>query len=490
MKKFTKHNGTNDITDGYADTGTASDGDVVDYQIVSTLPSITSASTYLTCYTFADTLSKGITYNKHDVVLEFFTDAACTDPVARWAETDGKFTVTYSTTDTGESGMTIEMTADGLKEMNTAVYSDASMVNSGYSDCTLRITYAATVNSSADVVYGDNGNPNEVVLTWKRTSQNSYDTLKDDAKVFAYGLELTKLFSDGKGDFSKVQFIMQNKTDGYYVKANDPTNYVDVFLRKVQPEQLSVDYYPLMEGNLIRPSYYQNLETLAYRAKDNDIPLEVTVQNSGHDTTDGRYVSPSVQQLRWQMAVAMTYGASTLDHYIFTSHEETYAPMVDFNTLKPTELFENAKTVDLELRAWEDIYCSYRWLGSGKVDTAESNMMLLRLTKSLPQDQWGVLSNIESDGDVIFGIFENAYGENAYMITNAGSTTEIPGKDYLANFEINDANVCLQFNVENCHYLKVISGGESEYVKQSADGTFQLTIPAYDGVFVIPLVEN
>ena len=103
--------------------------------------------------------------------------------------------------------------------------------------------------------------------------------------------------------------------------------------------------------------------------------------------------------------------------------------------------------------------------------------MLLRLTKSLPQDQWGLLSNIESDGDVIFGIFENAYGENAYMITNAGSTTEIPGKDYLANFEINDANVCLQFNVENCHYLKVISGGESEYVKQSADGTFQFTIP-------------
>ena len=153
------------------------------------------------------------------MVLEFFTDAACTDPVAKWAETDGKFTVTYSNVDTGESQMTIAMTADGLKEMNTAVYSDASMVNSGYSDCTLRITYAATVNSSADVVYGDNGNSNEVVLTWKRTSQNSYDTLKDEAKVFTYGLELTKLFSDGKGDFSKVQFIMQNKTDGYYVKA-------------------------------------------------------------------------------------------------------------------------------------------------------------------------------------------------------------------------------------------------------------------------------
>lgn len=216
-----KHNGTSGITDGYAATGTASDGDIVDYQIISTLPSITSASTYLTAYTFVDTLSKGINYNKNDVVLEFFTDAACTDKIATWREGEGKFTITYSTADTGESKMTIEMTAEGLKEINTskAVYAESSMVNSGYSDCTLRITYAATVSSNADVVYGDNGNPNQVVLTWKRTSQDSYDTLKDAAKVYTYGLELTKLFSDGKGDFSKVQFIMQNKTDGYFVKA-------------------------------------------------------------------------------------------------------------------------------------------------------------------------------------------------------------------------------------------------------------------------------
>lgn len=137
-----KNEGSDSITDGYAQTGTASDGDVVDYQLISTLPSITSESTYLTCYTFVDTLSKGITYNKNDVVLEFFTDAACTDKIATWQEGEGKFTVTYSTTDAKESVMNIEMTPDGLKEMNTskAVYAEASMVNSGYSDCTLRIT--------------------------------------------------------------------------------------------------------------------------------------------------------------------------------------------------------------------------------------------------------------------------------------------------------------------------------------------------------------
>ena len=184
-----KHQGSaSSITDGYAHTGTASAGDTIDYQIISTLPSITSESTYLSCYTFVDTLSKGLTYNKGDVVLEFFTDDACTDSVAKWTEADGKFAVAYNTTDAGESVMTIEMTADGLTEINTskAVYSGASMVNSGYSDCTLRITYAAKMDSSKDLVFGDKGNDNKVVLTWKRSRQNYYGTLVDDCHVFSY----------------------------------------------------------------------------------------------------------------------------------------------------------------------------------------------------------------------------------------------------------------------------------------------------------------
>ena len=217
-----KNNGSStDITDGYAHTGTASAGDVIDYQIISTLPSITSESTYLTCYTFIDTLSKGLTYNKNDVVLEFFTDEACTDLVTTWKEADGYFTVTYGTTTAGESVMTIEMTSRGLAEINgsKAVYPGANMVNSGFSDCTLRITYQATMDSDNSVVFGDEGNPNDVVLTWKRSNTSYYDTLVDDAHVFTYGIELTKLFSDGQGDFANVEFIVHNDTDNYFVIA-------------------------------------------------------------------------------------------------------------------------------------------------------------------------------------------------------------------------------------------------------------------------------
>ena len=300
-----KHNGTSGITDGYAAAGTASDGDTVDYQIISTLPSITSASTYLTAYTFVDTLSKGITYNKNDVVLEFFSDAACTDKIATWREGEGKFTVTYSTADIGESKMTIEMTAEGLKEINTskAVYAESSMVNSGYSDCTLRITYAATVSSSADVVYGDNGNPNEVVLTWKRTSQDSYDTLKDAVKVYTYGLELTKVFSDGKGDFSKVQFVMQNKTDGYYLKAKlDETAGIYYVIDHVADKKDATRFVPVSgdgKGRIIVKGLEDDAYTITeiktsdgYTLLKNAITVVITRRdNTASATVDGNQVN-------------------------------------------------------------------------------------------------------------------------------------------------------------------------------------------------------
>ena len=217
-----KNNGsTTDITDGYAHTGTASSGDVIDYQIISTLPSITSEATYLTAYTFIDTLSAGITYNKNDVVLEFFTDEACTDLVTTWKEADGYFSVSYTPTANGGCAMTISMTSRGLAEINSskAVYPGASMVNSGFSDCTLRITYKATMDSDNSVVFGDSGNPNDVVLIWKRSNTSYYDTLVDDAHVYTYGIDLTKLFSDGKGNFANVEFIIHNDTDNYFVKA-------------------------------------------------------------------------------------------------------------------------------------------------------------------------------------------------------------------------------------------------------------------------------
>ena len=211
-----KNNGSlTDITDGYAHTATASVGDTVDYQIISTLPTITSKASALSGYTYVDTMSKGIRYNKNDVVIEFFKDAGCTDKITTWAEDSGKFTVAY---DDAQNIMTIRMTEAGLSEINeaTTVYTDS--VKRGYSDCTMRLTYAATL--TADAQMGDTDNPNEVVLTWKRTNTTYYDTLEDCCHVYTYGIDVLKQFSDNGGNLRNVKFKLHNDTDDCYIIAD------------------------------------------------------------------------------------------------------------------------------------------------------------------------------------------------------------------------------------------------------------------------------
>ena len=251
-----------DITDGYAHTATASVGDTVDYQIISSLPTITSKASALSEYTYVDTLSKGIKYNKNDVVIEFFEDAGCTDKITTWAENSGKFTVVY---DDMANTMTIRMTDTGLAEINEAatVYTDS--VKRGYSDCTMRLTYAAAL--TADAKMGDTDNPNEVVLTWKRTNTTYFDTLKDCCHVYTYGIDVLKQFSDNGGNMKNVKFRLHNDTDDVYVVADltDGVYYAKGFAAKKSD---ATAFIPNAQGHVVVKGLEDDTYSLTETATD------------------------------------------------------------------------------------------------------------------------------------------------------------------------------------------------------------------------------
>ena len=234
-----------DITDGYEHTASASIGDTVDYQIISTLPTITSKASSLSEYTYVDTMSRGIRYNKNDVVIEFFKGTGCTDKIATWDESSGKFAVAY---DDAANTMTIRMTDTGLSEINeaTTVYTDS--VKRGYSDCTMRITYAATL--TADAKMGDTDNPNEVVLTWKRTNTTYFDTLKDCCHVYTYGIDVLKQFSDNGGNLRNVKFRLHNDSDDCYIIAEqkDGVYYAKGFTSKKSD---ATTFVPNAQGHIV-----------------------------------------------------------------------------------------------------------------------------------------------------------------------------------------------------------------------------------------------
>lgn len=300
-----KNNGSAAVTDGYAETATASARDTVEYQILSTLPGITSAASYLSGYTFVDTLSKGLSYKKNDVKLEFFKEAACTNKIATWTAADEKFTVGYTAGDNGASVISIAMTAAGLNEINTssAVYTGESAVNSGYSDCTLRITYAAQVDSDNSLVLGSSGNPNSVTLTWKRSNASYYDTLTDEAAVYSFGLDVTKQFSDGRGDATKVEFLIQNSTDSRYLTGALNASEGVWYVTGVTADAANATHFkPTAAGKLTVKGVEDDSYTLTEVKTDSaytllKAPVQIVVSKNGTSVTatvDGKAVNMAV----------------------------------------------------------------------------------------------------------------------------------------------------------------------------------------------------
>lgn len=229
----------------YADTVTASTSEKLDYEFVSKLPHITSKATYLSTYTFDDTLAKGITYGKDAVVAIYDDESAMpstnvdnvkdSGALAVWDKTSDMFATTYDET---KNTMKVALTAKGLAEINTK-----------YSDKYIAVFYTADVKKDTSVVLGDAGNNNDVSLTWKRTSNDYYDILKDRAIVYVYGFNLTKTFSDGKGDATKVKFTAQNTSDNYYLTATG-ANGVYYVTGKVKTKAEATQFSPAKDGSL------------------------------------------------------------------------------------------------------------------------------------------------------------------------------------------------------------------------------------------------
>ena len=258
QKDTGKNGGSDAIDDGFDHNATGSTGDVMEYQILSTLPTITSKATSLQKYEFYDSISEGLSYNKplKDVKIEFFTDKDCTDKVATWTQEDGKFTVTYSSDD---RHMTIDVTEAGLAEINGDTENVNGSLYAGYSNYTARVTYTATLNADASVTFGEDGNDNKVVLTWKRTSSDYYDTLIDDCHLFTFGIDITKLFSDidsetaeETGMFKHVKFKVYNATDSYWLTADrNDAEGVYYVTGHVTEEADATIFYPITMGDAL-----------------------------------------------------------------------------------------------------------------------------------------------------------------------------------------------------------------------------------------------
>lgn len=337
--------GSNDITlgAGYNDIADYSLGEAIPFQLTGTLPS--SFANYTGYYyKFTDTMGTGLTLLKADGKTKVNETVEASKLVAADFTVkikDGSTEVTLPTTaytvKKTTDGFTVEIADLKLIDMD----STATGVQVMSKDALITVDYKACLNENA--VIGNNGNPNEVKLTYSNDSNNSgngsedstNDTPSDYNIVFTYEIDVTKYLGDKNNkanatDGTKAGFMLMkgtqyatfdsdNKFTGW---VNSKGDAVEVFTKA----DGTFNFIGLQDGTYVLtettvPSGYNKM---------NDLTLNITANTSNDQTgtKDGQnYINNNSKTYASQAALtegnALVELEMTYDSNTYTSQATT-----------------------------------------------------------------------------------------------------------------------------------------------------------------------
>ena len=217
----------------FGKTAGASSGDTLLYHIDTKLQPVSGNAARYVLLRWVDELDPGLSYTRGDVTLSWYSGD---ERKAEWKENEGFFSVSYADGENGSS-MEILLTEEGLAK-----------VNAQFGGCRVQIAYSAGAKADGSLVLGKAGNPNEVTLHYRKNGSEE-KTLRDEASVYSFGLDILKRFSSGTPDASAVGFILQNDSDGYAVKAEGKDGRYTV--SGAEREGNGTVFHPAADGTLI-----------------------------------------------------------------------------------------------------------------------------------------------------------------------------------------------------------------------------------------------
>lgn len=257
-------------------------------------------------------------------------------------------------------------------------------------------------------------------------------------------------------------------------------SYISSYIETVKPELLCFDHYPLLENSMgetvVRDTFFSDMDICSHYAKEAGIPFWYTLLTSGHMS----YVTPSAEEIRWQMAVGQAYGATGLLHYVYGTHDGDYTAPIDWDTQATTEVYDAMKQANLEVASWDHIYMNFDWQGTaaigGNNNAVQSTGFQLCQFHVDPTENTGI-TGIESSEDLLCGIFKDSSGREAFMLTNATNPAE--GKN---------ATVKLTLDAKYKGILIIDCGEQTTTRLEKNKATIE--VASSKGVFVIPLTAK
>ena len=233
----------------------------------------------------------------------------------------------------------------------------------------------------------------------------------------------------------------------------------------------------------LRTDWLKNFDIASYYADKNDKPFWYTLLTTQHlsDGDETKYIDPTAADLKYQMYVAMTYGATNLIHYTFAGTGDYIidGAMFNQNTGEWTQTYNDVKDASTAIGKWDHVFMSFDWLGASTVtgSSAQTGLITNDLTHSVAVNQFGVMSSVTSTQDVVIGHFEDENGYDGVMITNL----TVPNN-------VTAASVTVTFNSEY-KAVKVYQNGEEKIVFLN-NGVLTLDVASAEGVFLIPVKEK
>ncbi len=316
---------------------------------------------------------------------------------------------------------------------------------------------------------------------------SNFSTLKEWAKAHdeKYGDEFT-FYVNLMGSYMRTEEM------GDTAETQNYDHFVDEFCSQVLSEiktgkrVLSCDMYPFSRRNgrvSILTGWLYTLEKLMYSAKENGAVHEEFIQVTEHLTNP----KATEESIRYQAYVLLNFEVSGLTYFTYSSPFEDYKnSCVNLNKSQSlNDEYYYVKTVNSELRAFENIYLNYSVDGVMPVYGTENDYdvdengevignplmrMMRRSLKSVDK-----VKSITATEDTLVSDMTDKDGNKAYLITNFSNP-------YDGNSDVVDITFDKKAKYTR---LAVFRKGERK-VYEVKDNKFTLELESGEGVFVMP----
>ena len=231
--------------------------------------------------------------------------------------------------------------------------------------------------------------------------------------------EIDAVLPEGKYTIAN---LFPNYASSDQLGSSNYETHVDDYMRKVQPQVLSFDHYPLNETN--DPAemssrdrlFVDNLITIRNASVKYHVPFWGFIQAIGWIGMR----EPTFDEYRWLCNAHIAFGAKGFSYFLYSAIGDTGGPEGFKNSMlawdgSTTYLYDFAKNINKELSGFADMVVPFQQ--DGFILVNQNEQMTSTIPSSLRKTSYGNLKTIETTAEMMNGCFD-MNGKKAVYLFN------------------------------------------------------------------------